>query len=410
MATDLLSPFPQADDLAPAPRPLPFRLWCHLLAGPVTLGGSALFAFGMVFALIFAPATDPVGTWRLAQRRQEAPGWVQAATETRFHEGGGEDEEGVPIYRYDYTFTLPEGTPINGSSYTVGQQFQVPPAVPVTVEYDPQHPDTNRIRGTRTSPYPPGALLVVLFPAVGLVIALAGLVSGRRRARLLRDGECVPATITACQFGVGDSGTYLPVSEYKHRWACLRHRFGDHPLVPFAGVFLRVWTLMATVFLVVGTIFCVVALGFVLVVPMPAQERSLFALGSLGFLILWGTVGVYMVRAGWRGCWATSGGGGEPAGRDPVRCEFEFRLPDGEVVRARAPGRLTDGPGAEPPQPALYDPRRPTRALLLSGLWPAGRVGPFGAWETPAGVDAIARALLVLLLLAGPLVVWASLR
>src|SRR5262245_48090096 len=234
MATDLLSPFPKGDDLPPPPRALPFRLWCHLLTGPVTLGGSGGFAFAMVFALVFAPATDPVGTWRLAQRRQEAPGWVQAVAETRFHEGGGEDDEGVPIYRYDYTFTLPDGTPMQGSSYSVGQQFRVPPAVPVTVEYDPQHPATNRIRGTRTSPYPPGALFVVLFPAVGLVIALAGLVSGRRSARLLREGECVPATVKACQFGAGDSVTYLPVSEYKHWLACLRGRFGDHLFVPFA--------------------------------------------------------------------------------------------------------------------------------------------------------------------------------
>ena len=42
--------------------------------------------------------------------------------------------------------------------------------------------------------------------------------------------------------------------------------------------------------------------------------------------------------------------------------------------------------------------------------WPAARVGPFGAWETTAGVDAVVQALLVLLLLAGPFVLWASLR
>lgn len=408
MATDPGSPFPKADDLAPPPRPLPFRLWCHLLASPLTLGGSAGFAFGMVFALIFAPATDPVGVWRLGQRRQVAPGRVQGMAKTRFSEGGGEGEEGVPIYRYDYSFTLPDGTPRQASSYSVGQQFQVPRAAPVTVEYDPQHPDTSRIQGTRTSPYPPLVLLVVLFPAVGLMIALAGVATGRRRVLLLRDGECVPAKVTACQFGAGDSATNLPVAEYKQRLASL-HAGRGGPLVVFTG-FLWLWTVMATVFLVAGTIFCLVALVFVLVVPMPAQEKGPFALGVAGFLVLWLLAGGFMARAGWRGCRATSGRGEEPARPQAVPCEYELCLAEGEVVRGKAPGRLTDQPGAEPSQPALYDPQRPTRSLLLSGLWPAVRVGPFGAWEAAAGVDALARALLVLLLLAGPFVVWGFLR
>ena len=33
----------------------------------------------MVFVMIFVPATDPAGTWRLARRHQEARGWLEEA-------------------------------------------------------------------------------------------------------------------------------------------------------------------------------------------------------------------------------------------------------------------------------------------------------------------------------------------
>jgi hypothetical protein len=418
MAVEVGSPFPKLEDVPPPPRSVPFRLCCHLLAGPVTVGGSAGFAFGMVFALIFAPATDPVGTWRLRQRRQEAPGWLEAVVATSFHEGGDEGEEGTPIYRHDYSFRLPDGTALRGSSYTVGQQFQLPapapggppPRLQVTVEYDPDHPVTNRIRGTRTSPYTPWVLLVLLFPAAGLLVALGGLLAGRRRLRLLRDGECTAATVTACRFGAGEDAADVPVAEYKQRLANLRGGFGGSALVAFAGAFLWVWTLLATVFLVFGTVVCVAALVLVFVVPMPPREKSLFGLAVTAFLVLWLTMGLFMVRHGWQAVWAAGRRHQEPAPYPPVNCAFEFRPPDGAVVQARGAGRLAEVRGAEPPQPVLYDPARPTRALLLSGLWPAVRVGPYGGWETTAGADAFLRLFVVLLLVAGPLAVWALLR
>jgi hypothetical protein len=111
-----------------------------------------------------------------------------------------------------------------------------------------------------------------------------------------------------------------------------------------------------------------------------------------------------MVRSGARS-WRAGTADLTTAGPRPVRCAFEFRLPDGTLMRATAPGRVGEGPGDEPPQPALYDPRRPGRALLLSGLSPVLRVGTYGGWETTAGPEAPGRLLLALLLLAVPVVV-----
>jgi hypothetical protein len=419
MAVESGSPFPKPEDLTPPPRSVPFPLWCHLLAGPVTLAGSGVFAFGMLFAIIFVPATDVVGTWRLSQRRQEAPGWLEAVEATNFHEGGDDGDSGTPIYGCGYSFRLPDGTMLRGRSYTLGQQFQLPPAAPggpaprlaVTVEYDPQHPETNRIQGTRTSPYGPWALFVVVFPTVGLLIALGGLAVGRRRGRLLRDGEAVAARITTCRFGAGEDGADLPVAAYKQQMGDLRRQFGGHPIVQLANAFLVGWSVLATAFLVLGTLFCVAMLVLVLfVLPMPVRERGLFAMAITGFLVLWVTMGLFMARSGWLAVRAARGGGAGSQPQKPVRCAFEFRLPDGEVVQARAPGRLTDLPGDEPPQPALYDPARPSRALLLSGLSPGVRVGPYGGWETTAGPEAVLRLLVALLLLAGPVAVWALLH
>jgi hypothetical protein len=134
--------------------------------------------------IVFVPATDPIGDWRLSQRRQEAPGWLEAVQETHFHKGGDDHDSGTPIYLCDYAFALPDGTPLRGRSYTLGQQFQLPAAAPggpaprvaVTVEYDPEHPQTNRIRGTRISPYAAGAvfrLFVVLLLLAGPLVAIA---------------------------------------------------------------------------------------------------------------------------------------------------------------------------------------------------------------------------------------------
>jgi hypothetical protein len=81
MAVNPGVPFPDPDQLSAPPRPVPFLLWCHLLAGPVTLAGAGTVAFGMLFALFLAPATEAIGSWRLSRQRQEAPGSLEAVAE-----------------------------------------------------------------------------------------------------------------------------------------------------------------------------------------------------------------------------------------------------------------------------------------------------------------------------------------
>src|SRR5215472_6049221 len=62
MSTGLDHPF-----LAPAPsvppRTVPLWLRCHLLAGPLTVGGAGAFACTMFLALIVGQAGNPAGAW-----------------------------------------------------------------------------------------------------------------------------------------------------------------------------------------------------------------------------------------------------------------------------------------------------------------------------------------------------------
>jgi hypothetical protein len=250
-------------------------------------------------------------------------------------------------------------------------------------------------------------LLVVLFPAAGLGVAVGGLGVGWRRAHLLSHGEVVPATITGCQFGAGDDATFLAPSEYKNQTALLHGQVGNHPVLMLVSAFVAVWTLLATGLFIGGTIFCVVGLAALLFFfPGPIKEKALFVLAFSAFLVVWLVMGWFMVRSGWQSWWALRRRDTQPMPTKPVKCRFDFRVADGEVVQAEAPGQLSVTPGAETLQPALYDPARPRGALLLSGLWPDVRFAEGGGWETTGGAEGLFRLLVTSILLTSPLVVF----
>jgi hypothetical protein len=169
-----------------------------------------------------------------------------------------------------------------------------------------------------------------------------------------------------------------------------------------------VWTILAIAVSVFGVVCCVALLAMLLFVfPGPLARQGLLALGVLGFLALWLTMAWFMVRFGRQR--AISREDGESVPLPAVSCDFEFRLPTGELVQSRAPGRIAVLSEDEPPQPALYDPLRPRRALLLSGLAPELRIDPLAAWETDAGAAAAWRLIVSLLLLVGPVLIGAVL-
>ena len=182
--------------LAPAPRvaPLWFR-WRWLVVRPIlVLVGSAVFGCGCLASMAFAVNTDPIGAWRLAMARREAPGDLKKAEDTGI--SGGE----VPIFRLKYTFRLPNGTLMRGTSFLEASEPLKQEAV--TVEYDPRDPRINRIRGTRTGFLPPFVYILWLVPPVGLAIIAGSIAYGLRQIRVLERGELARANITSCNVSV----------------------------------------------------------------------------------------------------------------------------------------------------------------------------------------------------------------
>jgi hypothetical protein len=140
--------------------------------------GWGVFGFGMIFFWIFGASADfSAITFRDPEGR--APGYVTKVEET----GASENEQAISASHYQYSVA---GELFQGKSYTTGGS----PAVgeEVTVEYDPDTPRRSRIAGMRRAMFGPWAAIVVIFPAIGLVFLIPGMLSGRKRNHLLRNG------------------------------------------------------------------------------------------------------------------------------------------------------------------------------------------------------------------------------
>jgi hypothetical protein len=298
---------PAVSSPAPPPRAVPIRLRCQLLTGGATVWGCIIFGFAAVLAFGLVSGIDPLGSLRLALRRQEAPGRVLSERDTNY------EEDDSTVRRHDYVFSLPNGTLLRGHSYSHGHRYvDVPTAggdpdsqrwSRVTVEYDPGHPETNRIKGTQTHIISHWVGCMLIFPAGALLAVVIGLIGGWSRIRLLRHGELAWATVTGCASPTSaESPQDVPAAQ------CLR--------------------LLA--------------------------ERA-----------------------------------------------YEFRLPGGEVVRARDAVPADALGDAEAPLPALYNPKWPTDSLLLAALSPQVPASLQGGWETTAGVWPLLRMAVAMLALAG---------
>jgi hypothetical protein len=172
-----------------ATRDVPLALRLSLtMGGALSFVGWGVFGFGMIFWWVFGATADISSWWVFSGDVARAQGHVTRIEQTNFSEGGGKNKPGVPIYRVAYTFLSADERSHSGYSYVVGGASQGAEGV-VEVEYLPDDPATSRIKGWRRKPNGMGAIFVVLFPAVGLALALLGIVKGLRRARLLRVGR-----------------------------------------------------------------------------------------------------------------------------------------------------------------------------------------------------------------------------
>jgi hypothetical protein len=140
--------------------------------------GWFIFGFGMIFFWAFAGNADfSVVTFRgdIAQ----TSGKVTRVEET----GASENDTQVTAHHYQYSVA---GQTFDGTSYTTGAGPNV--GEEVTVEYASSNPLRSRIEGMRRAQFGPWAVIVSIFPLIGLLLLYFGTKSGFKRTRLLRTG------------------------------------------------------------------------------------------------------------------------------------------------------------------------------------------------------------------------------
>jgi hypothetical protein len=168
--------------LSPPPRPVSLGLRLQLLFGALpSIIGFAVLAFGLVFAIVFIGGSE-VMTWGAFDGElARVEGTIVGAEETAY------EVNEVEVVAYHFTYPRDDGFLGRGVSYTTGWVFDEGAKVPV--EYVVDQPHVARIEGQRTAPFGSFVLFVLIFPLVGLFMAVPGLLKGMRAVRLLRTGE-----------------------------------------------------------------------------------------------------------------------------------------------------------------------------------------------------------------------------
>ena len=197
MATDRDGPTPHSDDearladladaLGDPPRSLPPGLLVRLRLGVVALIGAAVFGFGMIFWWIFAEPSLPFEDWELDSHGADARGSASAVERT------GIREDHSQILRFRFTFRTPQGRVVKGVCHASGAGPK--PGADVIVQHLPDRPDVCRIKGLRRGLCSPWAALIGVVPLAGLAAFMIGMMIGRMRINILRNGRVARLTL-----------------------------------------------------------------------------------------------------------------------------------------------------------------------------------------------------------------------
>ncbi len=177
------------DFLVPPPRHVPLSTWITLhFGGTVSVLGWGFLALGMFFVLVLGSAVvdfSELAKFRGPLRTVQAE--ITGAEETSIEVN---DEKVIHwFYRYEV-----DGQTFDGACYDEGEEYDKEERV--TVEFPPGYPELARIVGGRRGAVPVWVLLLIgIFPAIGLTIAIPGLRSGRKAHRLLRFGVLTRGTL-----------------------------------------------------------------------------------------------------------------------------------------------------------------------------------------------------------------------
>jgi hypothetical protein len=178
-----------AFEIAPAPRDVPVALGRQLLVGGmVNQMGWAFAAFGLFFCWFFVGESELRSYVDFAGQTTLAQGRVIAIEET----SSTENDQRILAVRYAFSI---DGREHGGVSY--GLRVPIDAGEEVPVEYVPGAPARSRIVGMRRYKFGAWAAFVLVFPLIGMGMALTGFEIGRRKLHTLRHGRPALGTLVA---------------------------------------------------------------------------------------------------------------------------------------------------------------------------------------------------------------------
>ncbi|MCC6897636.1 MAG: DUF3592 domain-containing protein [Polyangiaceae bacterium] len=175
---------------AEPPRVVPLKAQLAALLGSfVGQVGWALAALGAFVVIIFGVDSEAVTAVQFGGQLGTTTGVVQSVEKTN------SSENKRTISRVRYRYSIDGKGEREGQSYAISPKLQ--PGQQVQVEFPVGRPERSRIHGLRARTFDAGGALTVIFPLVGLGLALAGLPAGLRRRRLLRVGKVAHAKLVS---------------------------------------------------------------------------------------------------------------------------------------------------------------------------------------------------------------------
>ena len=174
--------------LSPAPRAVPASLaWRITLGGLLPLIGWSTLAFGGFMATIFVSQSELATWFRFSTELAVTQGEVVSTAGTNMHSNGQEAQRVTFVYEV-------QGQSYQSESYCFTHVPQEGDAV--EIEYALADPATARIQGMRTAAFPAIIGLVLIFPGIGLLLVLLGVLRGRGRIALMREGTSAWGLLT----------------------------------------------------------------------------------------------------------------------------------------------------------------------------------------------------------------------
>lgn len=195
--------------LAPPPRRVPLRVACSAMLGITGTLGAAFLIMGMAFTWGFVGDFRPVDELRLALSTATTQGTITNVAATNA------SENDVPVYRYEFTFSTPDGQTVAGQGYSTGRTWSAGDRV--KVQYVEGTPTVARMEETRLSQFSPAALFVVIFPLIGAAFFATATIRGWRQVTLLRHGE-IAAAQTLSERATNVRVNNVPVIEYSYEF------------------------------------------------------------------------------------------------------------------------------------------------------------------------------------------------